>query len=82
MDNDRFGSGVQNYGFHKDGWSANVNWKNEEVGLHGHGTYKFDKAGKNGTPLVWEGCWDTPGDPNRCGHFRAQVKRECDELLK
>ncbi|KAG0371445.1 hypothetical protein BGX24_001667, partial [Mortierella sp. AD032] len=41
-----FGSGVSSYGFHKDGWSAEVNWSREEVNLKGHGVYKFDKGGK------------------------------------
>ncbi|KAF9117755.1 hypothetical protein BGW39_001826, partial [Mortierella sp. 14UC] len=63
-DFDTFGSGVQSYGFHKDGWSAEVDWDKEEVNLRGHGVYKFDKGGKKGSPLIWEGCWDTQHDPN------------------
>lgn len=76
-DYDTFGSGVKNYGFHKDGWSATVNWDREEVNLHGYGVYKFDKGGKDGSTLVWEGCWDTNGDPNVCRNFRDAAENDC-----
>ncbi|KAG0199022.1 hypothetical protein BGX33_011936 [Mortierella sp. NVP41] len=79
---DDFGSGVQNYGYHKDEWSANVNWKNEEVHLYGHGIYKFDQKSKKLYEVVWEGCWDTDGDHNRCANFRAEAKKQCDSLLE
>lgn len=81
-DMDVFGSGVSSYGFHKNGWSAEVDWDKEEVNLVGHMIYKFDKGGKRGTPLVWEGCWDTYPDPNICRNFQAKAKAECDKLLK
>ncbi|KAG0199024.1 hypothetical protein BGX33_011938 [Mortierella sp. NVP41] len=81
-DHDQFASSVQNYGYHKNGWSANVSWKNEDVHLYGHGTYQFDQKSKGKVEVVWEGCWDTDSDPNRCANFRAQAKKECDAYLK
>lgn len=81
-DYDTFGSGVNSYGFHKDGWHAEVDWEKENVALRGYGVYKFDKTGKKGKTLVWEGCWDTQGDPNICQNFRDQARAECAEHLK
>lgn len=81
-DYDTFGAAVKDYGFHKNGWSAQVNWEREEVSLQGHGVYKFDKGGKRGTPLVWEGCWDNWGSQRLCRDFIDHARAECTKLLE
>ncbi|KAF9103766.1 hypothetical protein BGX29_002953 [Mortierella sp. GBA35] len=48
-DQDYFGSSIQNYGFHKDGYAANVKWDNKEVDVQGWGRYKFKNIWSNGT---------------------------------
>ncbi|KAG0199491.1 hypothetical protein BGX33_011613 [Mortierella sp. NVP41] len=54
-DMDNFGSGVKNYGFHQNGFSANVNWNNENVGVDGWGTYWFqEKTDKNKKYIRWK----------------------------
>ncbi|KAF9899446.1 hypothetical protein EC991_008867 [Linnemannia zychae] len=80
-DHDNFGISVKNYGFHKDGWSLNVNWNNRNVGLQGHGTYGFQSFGKDWSNHHWQGCWDTPGAPP-CSDFEARASRECESYFK
>ncbi|KAG0203775.1 hypothetical protein BGX33_008917, partial [Mortierella sp. NVP41] len=80
-DGDKFASSVQNYGFHQNGFSANVNWKNQNVGVQGWGTYWFDtKSGEEYQYVTWEGCWET--SDSKCAHFRTYAKAACDEALR
>ena len=75
-DMDYFGSGVKNYGFHENGYSANVNWDNENVGVDGWGTYWFqDKTPKDKKVVHWEGCWET--SDSKCAHFREYAELSC-----
>ncbi|KAG0268719.1 hypothetical protein BGZ95_002340 [Linnemannia exigua] len=80
-DHDAFGSGVQNYGFHKNGWSLNVNWRNRDVSLQGHGTFGFQGFAKDWDNHHWDGCWDTPGAPP-CSDFKAKAYQECASYFK
>ncbi|KAF9104185.1 hypothetical protein BGX29_002279, partial [Mortierella sp. GBA35] len=80
-DHDRFGASVQNYGYHKNGWSATVSWPKQKVDLHGYGSYKFEETEKDKYLVRWEGCWDTPEDPNRCADFRDQARKECHQNI-
>ncbi|KAG0199493.1 hypothetical protein BGX33_011615, partial [Mortierella sp. NVP41] len=75
-DMDTFGSGVKNYGYHDRGYSANVNWDNENVGVDSWGTYWFqEKTPKNGKVVDWRGCWETTA--RKCAEFRAKAEEEC-----
>ncbi|KAF9081436.1 hypothetical protein BGX23_000874 [Mortierella sp. AD031] len=78
-DMDLFGSGVKNYGYHQNGYSVNVNWDNENVGVDSWGTYWFQQKYKDITTVIWEGCWDTTS--HACSQFKARAKDECDVYL-
>ncbi|KAG0276119.1 hypothetical protein BGZ95_007979, partial [Linnemannia exigua] len=80
-DYDTFGSGVQNFGFHKNNWSLNVNWKNRNVGLQGHGTFDFQQFGKDWSNYHWQGCWNTDGAPP-CSDFQERASKECESYFK
>ncbi|KAF9406965.1 hypothetical protein BGZ76_006230, partial [Entomortierella beljakovae] len=77
---DRFGASVQNYGFHKDGYSANVNYGRYEVAVSNWDwNKKFYTRYDNRGLVVWEGCWTTTAA--QCSHFEAEAKRLCDNIL-
>ncbi|KAG0280938.1 hypothetical protein BGZ97_009339, partial [Linnemannia gamsii] len=50
-----FASSVQNYGFHNNGFHANVNWNNKEVGVAqwNDGPYKFQNIRDDGNRADW-----------------------------
>ncbi|KAF9103767.1 hypothetical protein BGX29_002954 [Mortierella sp. GBA35] len=78
-DSDDFASIVKNYGFHKDGWFANVNWGNKEVDVQGWGRYKFQKEMGDNRGVIWGGCWDSSGGD--CNSFKNQARDDCDRAL-
>ncbi|KAG0211392.1 hypothetical protein BGX33_004331 [Mortierella sp. NVP41] len=78
-DADTFAHSVQNYGFHKDGWFANVNYKNKEVDVQGWGRYKFQSTKIGLGYAVFDGCWDSSGGD--CSSFEAKAKEDCMEAL-
>ncbi|KAF9083135.1 hypothetical protein BGX23_011757 [Mortierella sp. AD031] len=53
---DDFAKNVQNYGYHKDGWFANVNWHNKEVDVQGWGRYKFQQVRFQSFRVTADGC--------------------------
>ncbi|KAF9406964.1 hypothetical protein BGZ76_006229, partial [Entomortierella beljakovae] len=80
-DSDTFGSGVNNYGFHKDGYSATVSWKTKEVEVANWQAWysKFPTVYDNGYLAKWEGCWSTTS--LNCNSFHREAKRQCDRAL-
>ncbi|KAG0211393.1 hypothetical protein BGX33_004332 [Mortierella sp. NVP41] len=79
-DQDVFGSTIKNFGFHKDGWSANVNWGNKEVDVPGWGRFKFPSVQDDGYRAIFDGCWDSSG--GNCNSFKDKAKCDCDAALK
>ncbi|KAK3847908.1 MAG: hypothetical protein J3R72DRAFT_431046 [Linnemannia gamsii] len=78
-DGDQFAPSVVNYGFHKDGYSANVNWNNKNVGVKTWGTYRFDNVEDSKGRASWDGCWTTQG--NDCNDFRDRARWDCEGYL-
>ncbi|KAF9081395.1 hypothetical protein BGX23_000926 [Mortierella sp. AD031] len=78
-DYDYFGSGVNDYGFHKDGYSAMVRWNKKNVGITNWGDYSFEHVGDDGTTAFWDGCWTTVGYD--CRYFRSKARADCNARL-
>ncbi|KAG0211394.1 hypothetical protein BGX33_004333 [Mortierella sp. NVP41] len=78
-DQDYFGSSVQNYGFHKDGYAANVKWDNKEVDVQGWGRYKFKNIWSNGHKNIWDDCWETSS--RKCNTIVDKATSECNRAL-
>ncbi|KAF9090277.1 hypothetical protein BGX23_006117 [Mortierella sp. AD031] len=78
-DQDGFGSTIENYGFNKDGWFANVNWKNKEVDVQGWGRFKFQKTMDDKYTAIFDGFWDSSGGD--CKGFKNQARYDCGGAL-
>ncbi|KAF9922305.1 hypothetical protein BGZ67_010616, partial [Mortierella alpina] len=70
-----FASSTKNYGFYQGELHANVNWKNQNVGVDPWGgPFDFDKKQRIADVSSWEGCWETSGE--RCSDFRERAYEE------
>ncbi|KAF9426060.1 hypothetical protein BGZ76_002949, partial [Entomortierella beljakovae] len=77
---DKFSSTVKNYGFHKDGISANVNWDHKDIGVSTWSwTSKFPMIYDDKSLYVWEGCWSTTAA--QCRDFESTARELCDNIL-